>query len=152
MLTISTFTISNEGIKIEQIKDEMEGNLLKIFLVNENNEIDIAPKVSKKQVEEVKDLLTNYYPNNKIKYANIEMKIIVKNEKAISQGTRHLPFSERKIVEERVEEWIRNEIIEPCESKYASPVVLVRNKDGTARLCIDYRKINDLVVAKCQIL
>ena len=37
-------------------------------------------------------------------------------------------------------------VIEPSESPWCSPIVLVRKKDGNLRFCIDFRKTNDLTV------
>jgi len=70
--------------------------------------------------------------------------IVPKDKKPIFQKPRRLPAPEREIVEQQVEEWIASGIIEPCTSEYASPVV-VKKKDGTARVCIDYRKINRII-------
>lgn len=37
---------------------------------------------------------------------------------------------------------LRKDIIEPSESSYSAPVVLIRKKDESVRFCIDFRKLN----------
>ena len=42
--------------------------------------------------------------------------------------------------------WLRQGIIRPSQSPYASQVVIVRKKSGEIHLCMDYRKLNSITV------
>ena len=42
--------------------------------------------------------------------------------------------------------WLRQGIIRPSQSPYASQVVIVEKKSGEIRLCVDYRKLNSIMV------
>lgn len=41
---------------------------------------------------------------------------------------------------------LATDIIEPSDSPWAFPVVLVQKKEGTWRNCVDYRQMNDITV------
>ena len=47
---------------------------------------------------------------------------------------------------EHIKEMLETNVIRPSLSPYASPIVLVRKKDGKLRFCIDYRKLNSKTV------
>ncbi|GFT10349.1 retrovirus-related Pol polyprotein from transposon 412 [Trichonephila clavipes] len=62
----------------------------------------------------------------------------------IKQHPRRLPFAKQEEVGTLLREMQENDIIEPSSSLWASPIVLVRKKDGSTRFCVDYRKLNDV--------
>ncbi|GFW47035.1 retrovirus-related Pol polyprotein from transposon 17.6 [Trichonephila clavipes] len=55
--------------------------------------------------------------------------------------------SKKEILKREIDRLLAEGIIEECESLYAFPVVLIPNPNGTFRLCIDYRKLNEITVA-----
>ncbi|GFU09780.1 retrovirus-related Pol polyprotein from transposon 17.6 [Trichonephila clavipes] len=62
----------------------------------------------------------------------------------IKQHPRRLPFAKQEEVGTLLREMPENDIIKPSSSPWASPIVLVRKKDGSTRFCVDYRKLNDV--------
>jgi Reverse transcriptase (RNA-dependent DNA polymerase) len=53
---------------------------------------------------------------------------------------------QKKELENIIDELLKTEVIRPSSSPFASPALLVRKKDGTWRLCVDYRQLNALTV------
>ncbi|KAK2894334.1 hypothetical protein Q8A73_016818, partial [Channa argus] len=48
----------------------------------------------------------------------------------------------RQAAQELIESMVANDIIEPTDSPWAAPMVMVRKKTGKWRLCVDYRRLN----------
>ncbi|KAL2905959.1 Transposon Ty3-I Gag-Pol polyprotein [Bienertia sinuspersici] len=56
------------------------------------------------------------------------------------------PLKQRDIIEKLVTEMLAQGIIRDSNSPFASPVVLVGKKDGSWRLCVDYRELNRKII------
>ena len=76
----------------------------------------------------------------------IEHKIVLTSDKPVRSKPYAVPFSMRDSPKCDIEAMIENKIIRPSTSPYASPIVLVKKKDGTNRICVDYRKLNKLTI------
>ena len=53
-----------------------------------------------------------------------------------------LPHARKEMVQKEIQQMLRDDLIEPSTSAWVSPIVLVTKKDGSIRICVDYRKIN----------
>lgn len=95
--------------------------------------------------QEVEQLVSDYIPA-KSKEAPIEMKIILTDDVPVTQRPRRLALMEQREVDKQIGEWLDNKIIRPSFSEYASLLVLVKKKDGSYRVCVDYRRINKKMV------
>ena len=62
----------------------------------------------------------------------------------IRQHTRRLPHYQRDEVKKLIQEMLTKNIIQPSKSPWASPVVIVKKKDGSPRFCVDYRRLNNI--------
>nr|ADB85398.1 putative retrotransposon protein [Phyllostachys edulis] len=53
-----------------------------------------------------------------------------------------VPHRQKNEMEQQIQNLLESSIIRPSTSPYASPAILVKKKDGSWRLCIDYRELN----------
>ena len=64
----------------------------------------------------------------------------------IRQRPRRTPLAFRGEEEKEIQAMSAAGVIQPSTSPWASPVCLVKKKDGSTRFCIDYRKVNECTV------
>lgn len=94
---------------------------------------------------EIQKLIDEYKPNRNYQ-TEIQTTIILKDDEPVYQHPRRMAITEKAIVEKQINEWLENDIIVPSKSEYASPIVLVKKKDNSHRLCVDYRRLNKKVI------
>lgn len=64
----------------------------------------------------------------------------------ISKPAYRLSPKEKAEVEKQVRDLLDRGLIRPSQSPYESPVLFVQEKDGSLRMCIDYRALNAVTV------
>lgn len=74
----------------------------------------------------------------------ITHKIDTGDVEPIRQRSYRLSPEKRRIITELVDEMLSLDVIEPTESPWSSPVLIVGKKDGKPRFCLDSRKLNSI--------
>ena len=80
-------------------------------------------------------------------YTNkVEHTIRTTDDVPVAQAHRPIAPRDFHEVKDHIQELLKKEIIQPTSSPYAAPIVVVRKKDGSIRLCVDYRRLNNKTV------
>ena len=67
-------------------------------------------------------------------------------DKPVYLPHRQIPVQLQSEVRKCLDNWLKQGIIRPSKSPYASQVVIVRKKSGEIRLCVDFRKLNAISI------
>ncbi|XP_026450670.1 uncharacterized protein LOC113350764 [Papaver somniferum] len=68
------------------------------------------------------------------------------NTEPTSQRPYRCPYVQEVVVEKLVQDMLDAGIIQDINSPFAAPILLVKNKDGSCRFCVDYRRLNDSTI------
>src|SRR5438445_110649 len=109
-------------------------------------------KVEEEQENEIRRLIKKYkeicaISSTKLGKTNVvKHKINTGDHEPIAQKQFRADKKRRTIIKEEVNKMLKDRIIKKSEGPWSSPVVIVTKKDGSARFCIDYRKINNITI------
>ena len=77
---------------------------------------------------------------------------IVLGTAPMSRASYRMAPTELKELKSQLQELLDKGLIRPSVSPWGAPVLFVKKKDGTLRICIDYRQINKVKVKKVSIV
>ncbi|KAL0202987.1 hypothetical protein M9458_001005, partial [Cirrhinus mrigala] len=72
----------------------------------------------------------------------IEHQIPLLDDAPVCQRYRRLPPSQYEEVKAHIKQLLEHDVIRESCSPYSSPIVIVKKKDGSIRMCVDYRQLN----------
>ena len=72
----------------------------------------------------------------------ISHEIPLLDDAPVRQPYRRIPPSQYETVKAHIQQLLDSQVIRESSSPYSSPIVLVTKKDGSLRLCVDYRQLN----------
>ena len=102
-------------------------------------------ETTEQQQKQIKTLINKLIkkPGKKLSTTNLTKHVIeVTNPTPIKiNPRRYSPFMMKKM-HELTDQYLAEDIIEPCKSPRQSPPVIAKKANGTYRMCIDYRKLN----------
>ena len=58
--------------------------------------------------------------------------------------SNRIPEARKEEVWKLLHDLLDKGVIQPSDSPWSTPIVLARKKDGSVRLCVDYRKVNSI--------
>ncbi|KAL7853106.1 hypothetical protein SRHO_G00188910 [Serrasalmus rhombeus] len=108
----------------------------------------VGPVVSDGEQDQVRALLQKYHDvfsshEGDLGCVNfISHQIPLLDDVPVRQRHRRIPPTEYEVVKSHINQLLEAQVIRESSSPYASPIVLVKKKDGSLRMCVDYRQLN----------
>ncbi|GMF07507.1 unnamed protein product [[Candida] boidinii] len=149
--------VSLEAITTTHVKEEMG----LIFIIPQQEKdtavrletIDIEKKLldldmkTSKLIDDFRDVITqqdfqNVPPNKEVQHKII----LMENTDPVWRNQYRLGRREQEELQVQIAELIEKKFIKPSTSPFNSPVLFVKKKDGSYRLCIDYRALNNRTI------
>jgi hypothetical protein len=77
---------------------------------------------------------------------SLDHHITLKNPQPISVRPYRYPYFQKSEIEKIITELLHSGVIRPSQIPFSAPVLLVQKADGSWRLCVDYRALNQEIV------
>ena len=156
----SCFEMCNGDLEVDEswVEDNMDNTELEITEIPSFpcptqkefiEDIKVNASLAKEKQQEITRLLCEHQDvfTDVPKKTNIAVcKIHLTSDEPIRSPPYRVPQAMQGEIQKEVEMMLKLDVIEPCESPYGHPIVMVKKPDGTNRFCIDFRRLNRITV------
>ena len=139
---ISGLNTEKEGVQDDEVNPAITPSLERKETIDD---VHISHDLSEEEKKQLKDLWREYQDifSDIPQVTNvIEHKVVTKTEEPIYKRPYPIPYTLRDKVKTEIDNMIKAGIVEPSDSPYAAPIVLIKKKDQSIRVCVDYRRLN----------
>ena len=148
-------TMEEDGEEDENHPTSQRGllHLPTLFPTESIQDVEICPDLDDSQRDNITSLLQEYEEvlTDMPGLTNLgKHDIKLRDKEPIKSKPYPLPHALRGEVTKEIQKMIELGVVEPSSSPYASPVVIVKKKDGSNRFCCDYRKLNQVTITDAE--
>lgn len=143
--------VDSEGLSKALVKNEQVA-ALQIWRLEGVSCFNISLEKSPEPIEAVDSLLLEYQdifeePRGLPPSRTHDHRIVLKEGASpVNSRTYRHPAVQKDVIEQMVGEMLRTGVIRNSASSFTSSVILVKKKDHTWRMCIDYRALNNITL------
>ena len=112
-------------------------------------DVKLGVELNKTQQEEVMNTLSRHeevFSDIPVKTNMIKHKIELSENNPVRSRPDPLPHAMRENFKKEIDDMLSLGIVRELSSPFASPIVIVKKKDGSDCICVDYRKLNNFTV------
>ena len=142
----------------EPPSDVISGHVRSMNATEENTEIipglnlsnaALADESERKQLQNLLQEYSDIFSTSSLDFgrtSTIKHSIPLIDNKPFRIPYRRIPPSQYEAVKDHLKGMVETEAIRRSSSPYASPMVIAYKKDGSLRICVDYRQLNSKTV------
>ncbi|WVZ76592.1 hypothetical protein U9M48_024557 [Paspalum notatum var. saurae] len=145
-------TLNKWGVKIDCARRTVhliasDGQGVEISATNPSgymHQIEVKPTDGIRVVREFPDVFPDELPGMPPD-RDVEFELLP-GTAPIAKRQYRVPPKEQELIKENIDELLGKGFIRPSSSPWAFPVLFVDKKDGSRRMCVDYRALNDVTI------
>ena len=136
------------GLSTDEGTDDSEMNPAISPVLQRKESVDdvhISPELTSDERKQLKELMVEYDDifSDVPQVTNIiEHKVVTRTEEPVYKRAYPIPYALRDKVKKEIDDMLKAGIVEPSDSPYAAPIVLIKKKDQSLRICLDFRDLN----------